>query len=350
MLSFGGKDGPPDHFRDLRDNGVSEGLEAGGAFWHARSDPRYSSLPRSVQPAGKPMRASTHGGFSAPLSCETTMERLSCFPFAALRWIAGDERFPRSRQSAAPGVGHMARATACSSFALYGRPKWFSIFSAMAELARGVGHVRAATTVSRFGNFFIRSGAANIAACVMVAAIALHERGVGHCPDPLALVRGTDAASWNNKRPAGVSFAFQVSKHVIEAHADVPSNILSNDPSGPEFVHEPTKFWPEVAVIVLACALPGCGEWLAGVSPANNVNWSDIFAPQFPHIHMDRNARPMLCQHPTRERLNLTKCRGFKAARALQPERETPDAGKQIEDAQLPHHQSARMTSFPAFQ
>jgi len=87
-------------------------------------------------------------------------------------------------------------------------------------------------------------------------------------------VRCTDGASWNNKRPAGVTFGFQVSQHVIETHADVPSNILSNDPSGPEFVHEPTKFRPEVAVIFLALSLPGSGKGLAWVSAANNVNWS----------------------------------------------------------------------------
>jgi len=87
-------------------------------------------------------------------------------------------------------------------------------------------------------------------------------------------VRGVNGASWNNKRPAGVTLSFQVRKHVIEAHADVASNVLSNDPSGPEFSHEPTKFRPEMAVIFLASSLPGSGERLAGVSPANNVNWS----------------------------------------------------------------------------
>jgi hypothetical protein len=89
-------------------------------------------------------------------------------------------------------------------------------------------------------------------------------------------MRCTDGASWNNKRPAGVAFGFQVSQHVIETHADVASNVLSNDPSGPEFVHEPTKFWPEVAVIFRALSLPGSGKGLAWVSPANNVNWSNV--------------------------------------------------------------------------
>jgi len=66
--------------------------------------------------------------------------------------------------------------------------------------------------------------------------------------------------------------SLQVRKHVIEAHADVTSNIFSNDPSGPEFSHEPIKFRPEVAVIFLAPSLPGGGERLAWVSAANNVN------------------------------------------------------------------------------
>jgi hypothetical protein len=70
-------------------------------------------------------------------------------------------------------------------------------------------------------------------------------------------MRGVNGASWNNKRPCGVTLSFQVRKHVVEAHADVASNVLSNDPSGPEFSHEPIKFRPEVAVIFLASALPG---------------------------------------------------------------------------------------------
>jgi hypothetical protein len=309
MLSFGGKDGPPDHLRDLRNDGVAKSLEAGGALWHARGDPRYPSFPRSVQPAGKPIIVSTHAGFKAPLP-SVAWAKWSSRSRARLRPLlrvsdAGLEPFDIE----AVGVGtHPDRKF------IGGRPPDRRCTAFVFD-ANGVGSSAAPD-----------------------------------CPNAVSAMRGTFGASWNNKRPAGVSLAFQVRKHDIEAHADVPSNVLSNDPSGPEFVHEPTKFWPEVAVIVLACALPGCGEWLAGVSPANNVNWSDIFAPQLAHVHMDRNARPMLCQHPTRERLNLTKCRGFKAARALQPEGETPDTGEQVEDAQLPHHQSARLPRSPAFQ
>jgi hypothetical protein len=117
------------------------------------------------------------------------------------------------------------------------------------------------------------------------AAIALQLRGVGHSPNSVSSVRCVNGASWNNKRPCGVTLSLQVKKHVVEAHADVPSNVLSNDPSGPEFSHEPTKFRPEMAVIFLASSLPGGGKWLAWVSAANNVNCSVNVGPfQSSHV------------------------------------------------------------------
>jgi hypothetical protein len=76
-------------------------------------------------------------------------------------------------------------------------------------------------------------------------------------------VRGIDGTSRNNKRLAGVADAFQVRKHRVELHADEPSNILTNDPSGPDFLYNSAHFRPEVTVILLAPSLPGCREWLA---------------------------------------------------------------------------------------
>jgi hypothetical protein len=52
---------PPDDFRDLRDDGVAEGVEA-----------------RGVQPGGKPIRASTNAGFGmAGLGVRTPGRRVS---------------------------------------------------------------------------------------------------------------------------------------------------------------------------------------------------------------------------------------------------------------------------------
>ncbi|ALN64596.1 hypothetical protein GLA29479_3745 [Lysobacter antibioticus] len=48
-------------------------------------------------------------------------------------------------------------------------------------------------------------------------------------PDALASMRGVDGASWNNNRPAGVAFGFQVSKNSIEPQRDEASNVLAHE-------------------------------------------------------------------------------------------------------------------------
>ena len=140
-----------------------------------------------------------------------------------------------------------------------------------------------------------------------------------------------NGASWNNKRPAGVALSLQVRKHVIEAHADVTSNIFSNDPSGPEFSHEPTKFRPEVTVIFLASALPGCGKGLAWVSAANNVNWSvNVASFQFSHVREARHIGPVFCQDRAGEWFVFAERHSFKTARPLKAKTETANAAKQV--------------------
>jgi hypothetical protein len=120
--------------------------------------------------------------------------------------------------------------------------------------------------------------------------------------------------------------SLQVRKHIVEAHADVPSNVLSNDPRGPEFSHEPTKFRPEMAVILLASSLPGCGERLAWVSPANNVNCSNVRPFQFSNIFIARNIGPMFGKNLAGEFFNLAKSHRLKAAGAFKSKAEASDA------------------------
>jgi hypothetical protein len=59
---------------------------------------------------------------------------------------------------------------------------------------------------------------------------------------------------------------------MVEAHADEASNVLSNDPSGPESLNDRKHRIPEVAVIACASALPGRTEGLAGEAAGNKVN------------------------------------------------------------------------------
>lgn len=48
-------------------------------------------------------------------------------------------------------------------------------------------------------------------------------------PNPVAPMGGVDGASWNNNRPAGVAFAFQVSENSIEPQRDEASNVLAQE-------------------------------------------------------------------------------------------------------------------------
>ncbi|UZW61834.1 hypothetical protein BV903_005910 [Lysobacter enzymogenes] len=48
-------------------------------------------------------------------------------------------------------------------------------------------------------------------------------------PDSVAPVRSVDGASWNNNRPAGVAFAFQVSENSVEPQRDEASNVFAHE-------------------------------------------------------------------------------------------------------------------------
>jgi len=89
-------------------------------------------------------------------------------------------------------------------------------------------------------------------------------------------VWGINTASWNNKRPCGVTDPLQVRKHLVEFHSDDSRNILANDPSGSDGFNNPQHFRPEVTVIIFAFLLPGDTERLTRESSANKVNWFKV--------------------------------------------------------------------------
>tara|TARA_R100000908_G_C3643713_1_gene78719 strand:+ start:104 stop:445 length:342 start_codon:yes stop_codon:yes gene_type:complete len=106
-------------------------------------------------------------------------------------------------------------------------------------------------------------------------------RGVFHSPPPFSVsddedsissVSGIEGTSWKYKCLRGVTRVFQVKKHVVEFHADDPSNILTKDPSGLYFAYDSIHFFPECSVIFLASSFPGDRIGLAGKSPANKLN------------------------------------------------------------------------------
>ena len=103
--------------------------------------------------------------------------------------------------------------------------------------------------------------------------------GVGHVagddPHSLPDVRRVDGCSRNNNRPAGVAVGFQVSEHLVEPQGDVTSNVLSKDPSGSDFANNSAHCRPEVARVILAGALAGVAERLAGVTSGDDIDPGD---------------------------------------------------------------------------
>lgn len=95
-------------------------------------------------------------------------------------------------------------------------------------------------------------------------------------PDPVPSVRCVDGDSRNNKRLNGVTFTFQVSAHLLENHASVPSNetanVLTNDPARMKFSYDSKHLRPEIAIILRASSSSGLGKRLAGEAACEEID------------------------------------------------------------------------------
>lgn len=135
--------------------------------------------------------------------------------------------------------------------------------------------------------------------------------GVCHKPDSVSSVRGIDGTSRNNNRPCGVSVAFHLSKHRVEAHRDVASNVLSQNDTGSRRVNNAAHLRPDVTVICRASSLPGNTERLAGVSSSNKVNWSELIASHVFHVAHDRDTGEVPGENSLAPGINLHEANGF---------------------------------------
>jgi hypothetical protein len=90
---------------------------------------------------------------------------------------------------------------------------------------------------------------------------------VAHNPHAVSPVRRANGASWNNKRPDGEAFSFQRCGNLIEAEANMSSNILGNDPSRPDLSNKAIHLRPEMSFIFFATPSSCHAEGLARVSP-----------------------------------------------------------------------------------
>ena len=123
--------------------------------------------------------------------------------------------------------------------------------------------------------------------------------------DPVPSVGSSDSRSRNKHRLDGISKTLKVSADSFDGealaqlvsvksvtlseqsgiashrseypsfdHSGDSSNVLTNDPSGPDFVNNPQHLRPEVTLILSSAPLSGVGKRLAWKSPGEDVNLS----------------------------------------------------------------------------
>ena len=136
-------------------------------------------------------------------------------------------------------------------------------------------------------------------------------RVVGDDPDAVSTVRGADSRSRNNSRLNVVPFRFQVSVYPLKAarQIDDANNVFQTEPTGPEGGNNPSKFRPEIAVVVSSALTTRNGEGLAGESTGEQVNGSGIVALQRVgrDVIVDGNVGPVLGEHAPAEVVNLNE-------------------------------------------
>jgi hypothetical protein len=89
------------------------------------------------------------------------------------------------------------------------------------------------------------------ASAVIVAAIELHVRGVGHEVESLSEVWSTDPTRAKIRRPNGVTRSFQVSRYSVEpSESSLSRNLLSKDDWRTALLDEPKEVGPEMSFVI----------------------------------------------------------------------------------------------------
>ena len=216
------------------------------------------------------------------------------------------------------------------------------------SLAVGVGQVLIATTVSRFGNRFTRSGALSTAAGVIVAPIAEHARGVGHDPDAFPQVGSANVCRRNNSPLRIIPERGQVAENVSKPPSKQSCDVFHKHVSRSYLANEPGVFAPQAGTLSgKAGAFAGVGQVLAGETAAYDIGPRSHFGQPIGrhglNIVMNGHLGPMLCQHLPAERVYLAKCDSLETAGPFKAEAEAADAGKKIKDLEL-HRKSSGLS------
>jgi hypothetical protein len=281
------QDGVAYRFGNLRDDGIAES----GKALHSK---------------GNPISHSTHVGFKGP---STVMDNSIDFPISARRWMAGVVGPPLSRLSAAHGVGKNRTAAGSpflGSFAIF--PRFCASFAP--GVGQGFMKSRGDLPPDRIALDFV-----------------LLASGAGNNPDPIAPMRGANGGSRDAMPLRIVPERGQVPENGSESSPEKRGDILHDDVSGSNLANKTGVFTPEAAAFTCEPrAFASRADILAGKSAANNVDWSDMFRLQLPHVSMDGYVRPVLRQHAAGKLLDFAEGDGLEAARPLKAKAEAADA------------------------
>lgn len=256
----------------------------------------------SVQECGKPIRASTHRGFSAP-TCPVTVrasfnELLKPLPDASS--VVG-ERPPF--QSLAVGVGQSF--TALDKRSCTFAPVFFEY--------------RLPPLRSMLSGFGSRPCAVS---------------GVGHNPDTVPAVMGTNGASWYAVPFRIVPERGQGSENVSKPSTKQSCDVFQDDVSGFQFANQTGDFVEQAAAFTGKPGPKSCeADVLTREAPADDIDGNSIGSKSFcgegSHVVIAGDIWPVFGKDATGELFNFTERDGFEAIDlcsfkhgALQSERE----------------------------
>jgi hypothetical protein len=186
-------------------------------------------------------------------------------------------------------------------------------FSAPVERAGApLGHILRPTTVSRFGkraSFHTDSG-------VIVAAIALQLRGVGHDKDAVTAVRGADGGSRYAVPLRVIPARGQVGDDISESGRKEPWDVLQQDDSWSKYANESPDIGPQPPLIILGESAPCVADWLAWESCGDDIGTLNVVG-QVCGVVVDGDTGPMGGKDSLAVGLALAEPRGAEVAGAF---------------------------------
>jgi hypothetical protein len=222
---------------------------------------------KSVHPSFHPISHSTHVGFKLPPICSLKgREFLSCVAWLALPL----------RQSRAVGVAKVRALTASISVPPSRLLRGVTRPPLVPRLAVGVGQF-ACTAIARLLTpkpaLIPRSSSFCEFSAVNPACFAMPQVGVGHKPEAVALVRGSNIGSSQHCPAAVIPERGQVTKDSSESPSKQGWAVFHEHETGSNFAHDPRHVSPHPAALAVnAGPLAGNADVLAREASRNHVN------------------------------------------------------------------------------